>query len=203
MLRLLHNTDIIVLSSHDFGDEGVRTSKLMTKFSEVNRVYFFSQPIIGMTKKPTFYYNKESHRVTEVQPYLPSDIAPCDRAEALAKLIKDFIKDEQIQHLAIWTDYSQAMPLIRKLNPEVAVYDKVDPEIRMSNKLEQELLRRADVVLTAGLRDEELEFEMEVLKQEPTLPTIHEITELIVEQRAHTHHELPNRMVVRAYGQFN
>jgi hypothetical protein len=95
------------------------------------------------------------------------------------------------------------MPLIRKLNPEVAVYDKVDPEIKMSNKNEQELLQRSDVVLTSGMRNEELEFEMEVLKQEPSLPTIHEITELIVEQRAHIHHELPTRTAVRAYGQFN
>ena len=156
-----------------------------------------------MTKKPTFYYNKESHRVTEVQPYLPADISVFDRNEAMTKLIKDFIRDEQINHLTIWTDTAQGMPLIRKLNPEVAVYDKVDPEIRMSNKLEQELLQRADIVLNTGMRMDELEFEMEVLKQEPALPTLNEITEMIVEQRSPIHHEFATKTIVRAYGQFS
>ena len=124
MFNSINGTDIIFISSEQFGSDNVRTSELMTGMAQGRRVYFFSKPIIGMTKKPTFFYRKESHKTTVVQPYLPSDLSIESYEKDLIKLMKEFIHDEHISHLTIWTDTVNAAPFIRELKPEVSVYDR-------------------------------------------------------------------------------
>lgn len=124
MINSINGTDIIVISSEHFGSKNVRTSELMTQMALGRRVYFFSRPIIGMTRKPTFFYKKEFHKLTVVQPYLPSDLADENYHETLISLMKEFMHDEHISHLTLWTDTPDAAPFIKALNPNVSVYDK-------------------------------------------------------------------------------
>lgn len=166
MLNLIHGTDLIVFSSEEFGSEDLRTSKLMNHFSHNHRVFFFHKPITGMTKKPTFYYSKESHLVTVVQPYIPAELSVFDQKVALVNLIKDFIRDEKIQHLTIWTDTPEVTPLIRKLHTDAVIYDKAMQALMSSNHLEQELLQKADVILNSKISDESILVEIDQMKAE-------------------------------------
>ena len=198
MLNLMQNTDVIVISSEPFGSEKVRTSYLMTLLARGKRVYFFGKPIIGMSRKATFYYNKEAHQITFVQPFLPLDVSVFDRGDAMVKLIKDFIKDEGMKDVTLWTDSEEAMPIVRKLNPEVVIFDKASPEMRFGNKLEQELLGRADIVLSGVKNTEEIELEIEHLISEHVegLPFA-DVTELVMKQR-HLNNYM-NRNIVARY----
>ncbi len=166
MLNLILGTDLIVFSSDEFGSEDLRTSKLMSHLAHSHRVFFFHKPLVGMTKKSTFYYSKESHAVTVVQPYLPSDMSVFDQKQGLLNLIKDFIRAEKIQHLTIWTDSPEATPLIRHLNAEVVIYDKALRAQTSSNHLEQELLQKADLILNSKTNDEVIFNEMDKLKND-------------------------------------
>ena len=198
MLSLMQNTDVIVISSEPFGSDKVRTSHLMTLLAQGKRIYFFGKPIIGMSRKTTFYYNKEAHRITFVQPFLPLDVSVFDRGDAMVRLMKDFMKDEGMKEVTLWTDSEEAMPIVRKLNPEVVIYDKASPEMRFGNKLEQELLGRADIVLSGVKNTEEIELEIQHLISEhiESIPFA-DVTELVMKQRHLTHYT--NRNIVARY----
>lgn len=200
MLNLIHGTDLIVISSKPFGSEELRTSKLMTEMALGKRVYFFAQPIVGMTKKANLYFTKEPNKVTVVQPYLPEDVSVFERQDALVKLMKEFIREQHIAHLTIWTDTPQGMPYIRRLNPDVAIYDKGHDVMRPSF-LEQELLGRADLVLNADKTEENLRVDIRDLNSDLNehkyLP---DATEVVIAQKAHTHSDvLPDNRRVRNY----
>ena len=163
MLKLLNGTDIIVISGHIFGSEEVRTSMLMAQKALGKRVYFFNRPLIGMTKKPTFYYTKLNHKVTVVQPFLPSNIAQEDREEGMMSLMRDFILDEHIHYLTIWTDTPEGMPFIRNLNPDVSIYDKSRLDTILPNYQELELIECSDVVINLHTSNETLRSEIKSL----------------------------------------
>lgn len=204
MLKLIHGTDLIVISSHEYTSEEVRTSKLMDLMAQGQRVYFFNRPIIGMTKTATFYYNKEPNKVTVVQPYLPSDISIFSRDEALIKVIKEFIKDEHIHHLTLWSDTPRSLHYARRLMPEVYVYDKVSRELVKPHYLEDELLNEAHLILNPKISMEELTAEIESLHSETeTLPRLKETTEEVIKQRSLFSNSLqPRSLAISLYQGF-
>jgi hypothetical protein len=179
MLNSIHGSDLIVISSHEFGSTEVRTSELMNLMCQNRRVFFINRPVFGITEIPTFYYNKESHKVIVVQPYLPENISIFFREDAMIKLIDDLIHDEKITHLTIWTDTPKGMPFIRRLDPEVSVYDKMD---------EVELQEHVDILLDKNTATETIRLEIEIINTD-NLKHIYltEPTEVIVNERSHPH----------------
>ena len=163
MLNSLHGTDLIVISSHHHDSNQVRTSELMAKMALNKRVYFFAAPKIGVTPKPMFYYLKEYQKVTIVQPFLPEDCF-----SSMVRLMKEFIKQERISRLTLWTDTPEALPLIEGLNPEVAVFDKTEFALNSSEELNDRLLQRADLVFDDETTDEDLSRKILKLGQRET-----------------------------------
>jgi len=153
MLNSLHGTDLIVFTSHHQESNVERTPALMDKIALSKRVFFFLAPKIGMTKKETFFYLKEYQKVTVVQPFLPED-----SSTSMVKLLNEFIQNEHIVGLTIWTDTPKALPLIESLNPEVVVYDQT--EATFSEKPNQALLERSDLVFDSKMSREFLSYEV-------------------------------------------
>lgn len=147
-------TDLVIISSHHYGSDEVRTSKLMNEFALKRRVFFIESPIIGVSEHPTYFLKKHENEVTVIQPYLPGETSIFDRKVMELSLIKELISDEHISHYTIWTDTPQSMALIRKLSPEIIIYDCQKDYSATHADTEKELFLYADVVLTSGLASE-------------------------------------------------
>jgi UDP-galactopyranose mutase len=151
MMNLACGTDLIVFSSDKFGWEDLRTSALMKEFALKKRVYFFEQPIMGVSRDATYMIKKEDHEVCLIQPYLPAETSIFEQKLSLLNLLKELITDEQISHYTIWTDTPKAMHFIRQLSPEIIIYDCLNDYSIASAALEAELFEYADVVLTSAM----------------------------------------------------
>lgn len=151
MLATLHGTDLFVFSSHEYFSEVKRTPKLMHALAKGKRVYFFHPPIIGMTKKPTVYYNKMPQEVAVIQPYIPENQ---DIDKAMTKLMREMIRDEHISHLSVWTDSAEFLPLIKNLSADQIIFDK--PSLTSLLPGELELMGRASIVLGPKMSDDYL-----------------------------------------------
>lgn len=190
MLNLISGTDLIVISSQNYGSGLVRTSEVMDQFARGgHRVFFFLKPLVGMTKKSTVYYSKESHKVTVVQPYLPYE-----SDDMLIDLIKDFMKEEKIRQLTLWTDTSSTLPFVRGLKPKAMVYDKKFGSWSVIENV-------SDIVLDPMTSLETLFSHIEDLSSEPSSRLlINEPTDLIISARKnHPMASLKTNNVVASY----
>jgi len=161
MPHLESATDLVILSSHSYGSSEVRTSILMEEFANKRRVYFVAEPITGATLTST-YLKSIDNEVTIIQPYLPSDISIFESKKFHLQIIRDFVADENIANYTIWTDTPQAMPFIRKLSPEIIIYDCQKDYSSTHRELEKELFLYADVVLTSALKSEPSQFDITI-----------------------------------------
>ena len=159
MLSLILGTDVIVISSHQYGSREVRTSALMDQMALGRKVYFINKPIIGMTKTNKFFYTKEANKVTVVQPYLAEE----DGQEAsLIKHLRTLLQDERLKHVSFWTDTAQGEVMVNQLDPKVTVYDG------------SEQFLGCDIVLGQSLPTEQVMKEIEVLSAEQKTPQVFE-----------------------------
>jgi len=159
MLSLILGTDVIVMSSHQYGSREVRTSALMDQMALGRKVYFINKPIIGMTKTNKFFYTKEANKVTVVQPYLAEE----DGQEAsLIKHLRTLLQDERLKHVSFWTDTAQGEVMVNQLDPKVTVYDG------------SEQFLGCDIVLGQSLPTEQVMKEIEVLSAEQKTPQVFE-----------------------------
>ena len=155
MLSLLHGTDLIVITSHHQVSDVEVAPAVMSKIALGKRVFFFLAPKIGMTKKESFFYLKEYQKVTVVQPFLPED-----SSQSMVNLLKEFIQNEHIGRLTIWTDTPEALPLINGLNPEVVVYDQTELTLHSHEEVNLALLERTDLVFDSEMSREYLGYEV-------------------------------------------
>lgn len=151
MMSSENKTDLIVFSLTHFQSTSARTSRIMKRFATHRRVIFFETPIAGVSKTPTYFIQKNDQGVTLVQPYLPANLSVFEQKDALTQILNEVIEDEHISNYTVWTDTPKSMPLIRPLHPEFIVYDCLVDHSKTNPELEEELFRRADVVMTSGL----------------------------------------------------
>jgi hypothetical protein len=144
MMTNLHGTDILVFSSHPFGSDEIRTSELMDHMALGRRVFFIEKPIIGKTKKATFFYTKTPNKVTVVQPYLPDD-----HEGSLLEVLEELIADEHLSHLTIWTDCREGLRFLQTLKHESSVFDKAPGGEKLRRSDEQLMILEADLILSS------------------------------------------------------
>ena len=150
-------TDLIVFSLDSFNAPHLRTAKTVGKFADRRRVYYFEVPVIGVSSYPTYFIQKNDKGVTVVKPYLPADVSVFDQRTMLEDIIQDFMTAENITHYSVWSDTPRAVPFIRKLNPELVIYDCLVDHSQINPILEREMFRRAHVVITSGLSYKNIE----------------------------------------------
>lgn len=148
MTNLQNVSSIVVFSSDKYGSQEVRTSTLMDQFAQEKNVYFFENPILEVSREPTYFLQKNEQGVSVIQPYLPGNLSVFEKRDALITLLRDLITEEEIQNYAVWTDTPRGMPFIRHLNADIIVYDCFLNSIHHV-ELEKELFEYADVVLTS------------------------------------------------------
>lgn len=149
MPSICETSDLIVFSHLRWDFIFQRPQHLLTKFAKYRRVYYFEDPIYGMTDSPRLFLKETSEGVQVVIPYLPENIDEKAIEVELKYLVDELIFDENISKYTAWYCTPTSLPYTRHIQPETTIYDCLD-EYHLED-LEAELMKKADLVFTAGL----------------------------------------------------
>jgi UDP-galactopyranose mutase len=133
-----------------------RPNHLMARAARDRRVYFVEEPVFSPGSSPSTS-TADRGGVTVVTPHLPTGVAEAAMNRHLAELMDALVLTESIRRPTLWYYTPMAMPWTRHLEAGAVVYDSMDylagflgapPDLR---RLEQELLRRAELVFCGGV----------------------------------------------------
>ncbi len=133
-----------------------RPQHLLSRHAKYRRVFYFEEPVFGMTDLPRLHLRETSEAVQVAVPYLPSTIKAEDVESALRDLVDELIFEEDLSSFSIWYYTPMAVSFTRHLEPVSVIFDKMD-ELSLFKgapqtliEMEQELMRKADLVFTGG-----------------------------------------------------
>ncbi len=148
--------DLICLSHLRWDSVFQRPHHLMTRFARERRVFFFEEPVI----QPGLAYLQVSQReggVRVATPYLPGGLSEYETDELLRQLVNSMMIEYHIGDHLLWYYTPMMLSFTLHLQPLAIVYDCMDElsafalAPRRLPALEDELLRRADLVFTGGM----------------------------------------------------
>lgn len=128
-----------------------RPQHLLTRFAQLNNVYYFEEPRGGISD---FYEIDLQNGVSIIKIFINDD--KDNRNQRLEKLINKILEDQNIKTYSCWYYTPMALEYTSHLKPEVTIYDSMDelsafrfapPQLL---ELENELFKKADVVFTGG-----------------------------------------------------
>src|SRR5690349_8646880 len=135
-----------------------RPQHLLSRLSARHRVLYVEEPIDG-AHEPDLLLLTETSGITVVRPRLSSLAAraPDDVRSAIRRLLATLMEAEEIAGPVAWVYTPMAEPLLDAVEPALVVYDCMD-ELSLfvgapgeMVRLEEALLRRADLVFTGGV----------------------------------------------------
>lgn len=149
-------TDLLVFSHLRWDFVFQRPQHLLSRHAKYRRVFYFEEPVFGMTELPRLHLRETSENVLVVIPYLPSNIEPAKMEAALTDLVDELVYEEELIDYSVWYYTPMAVPFTRHLEPRTIIFDCMD-ELSLFHgapqsliDMETELLERADVVFTGG-----------------------------------------------------
>lgn len=149
-------TDLLVFSHLRWDFVFQRPQHLLSRHAKHRRVFYFEEPVFGMTELPRLHLRETSENVLVVIPYLPSNIEPSKMEAALTDLVDELVYEEELIDYSIWYYTPMAVPFTRHLEPRTVIFDCMD-ELSLFQgapqsliDMETELMGRADVVFTGG-----------------------------------------------------
>jgi UDP-galactopyranose mutase len=156
MNTLCETTDLLVFSHLRWDFVFQRPQHLLSRHAKHRRVFYFEEPVFGMTELPRLHLRETSENVLVIIPYLPSDIAPSKIEAAMTDLVDELIYEEELIDYTLWYYTPMALAFTRHLEPRATIFDCMDelslfkdaPEALVT--MEGELLKKADVVFTGG-----------------------------------------------------
>lgn len=132
-----------------------RPQHLMSRFAKQRRVLFVEEPIYD-ADQPHVHSQVRGH-VVVITPRLPRGAEPAEAIRLQRNLLDETLLRHDIRHPVLWYYTPMALPFSRHLAPVVTVFDCMD-ELTMFKgapqellPLEDELLKRADVMFVGGL----------------------------------------------------
>jgi UDP-galactopyranose mutase len=148
------SADLLCLSHLRWDFVFQRPQHLMSRFAKHRRVFYWEEPVYDAASPHLETRSCPQSGIEIVTPHLPSSE---DEAMALRGLLATFALIRQIERPVVWFYTPQALVFLpESLNPSRIVYDCMD-ELSLFQgassqlpRLEQELLRRSDVVFTGG-----------------------------------------------------
>lgn len=150
------SSDLLVFSHLRWDFVFQRPQHLLSRHAKHRRVFYFEEPVFGMTDIPRLHLRETQEGVQVVVPYLPSDIKPQDLEASLKDLVDDLIFEEHMSNFAVWYYTPMALSFSKHLQAKSVIFDCMD-ELSLFKgapqsliDMEAELLRRADVVFTGG-----------------------------------------------------
>lgn len=139
-------TDLLVFSSLRWDSDFQRPQHLFSRYAKHRRVFYFEDPIYGITDRPRLHLRESEEGVHIVVPYLPTEEKTQEVESALRELVDELVLDEINGRYTVWYEGTKAFPYSRHLNPQFTIFD-CDEE--GEKDLEAELLSRAQLVFTA------------------------------------------------------
>ncbi len=156
MNTVCEHSDLLVLSHLRWDFVFQRPQHLMTRFAVHRRVFFFEEPVTGVSKIARLHVRETDQGVTVVVPHLPSGIGALNAEVALTGLLNELVTEEDIRNFTLWYYTPMALKFSRQLRPRAIIYDSMDDlsKFRFApediQEREDELLRKADLVFTGG-----------------------------------------------------
>ncbi|WP_413290399.1 glycosyltransferase family 1 protein [Bdellovibrio sp. HCB337] len=153
---LCETSDLLVFSHMRWDFVFRRSQHLMSRFAIFRRVFFFEEPIYGMTKIPRYHIRETPENVQVVTPYLPQGLSTIEQECSLMRLVSELVNDEGFQAFTLWYSTPTALAYTRHLTPMAVLYDFAEDLSKCAGApmnyadLETELLYRADLVFTAS-----------------------------------------------------
>lgn len=147
MNALCETTDLLVFSHMRWDFVFQRPQHLLSRHAKYRRVFYFEEPIFGMTEVPRLHLRETSENVLVVIPYLPADIEPAKMEAALIDLVDELIYEEELIDYTVWYYSPAALSYTRHLEPRATIFDCVRT---FSSDLEEELMKKADLVFTGS-----------------------------------------------------
>lgn len=149
-------SDLLVFSHLRWDFVFQRPQHLLSRFAKYRRVYYFEEPVFGMTDIPRLHLRETTEGVQVVVPYLPKNTKAEDLEPALRDLVDELIFEEDLSQYALWYYTPMALGFSRHLEPVSIIFDKMD-ELSLFKGAPQELIdreaelmKRADLVFTGG-----------------------------------------------------
>src|SRR5215204_6124151 len=131
-----------------------RPQHLLSRSARERRVFFIEEP--QFTDSPAYMeVEKDQSEVIIVKPYLPFGLNEEQTNATMQKLVDQFF-EEEIDEYILWYYTPMALNFSRHLTPALVVYDCMDQLALFQGapaklqELEEELLKRADLVFTGG-----------------------------------------------------
>lgn len=100
-----------------------RPDQVFTLNAEHRRVYFFEEPIYGLTEIPRLHLKETSSKVQVVIPHLPSGLNEEEKKLALRELMNELIYEEDIRDFTLCYSSSKALDFSDHLKPSVVIFD--------------------------------------------------------------------------------
>jgi UDP-galactopyranose mutase len=149
------HTDLVCVSHLRWNFVFQRPQHLMTRCAQTRRVFFVEEPVFHASAEPRLCITKEGP-VHVVVPNLPEGLNPRQIVDAQRRLLDDFLVQEHIDDFILWYYTPMALPFTRHWSPSAIVFDCMDELSGFMGassdikRHEEELLRRASLVLTGG-----------------------------------------------------
>jgi UDP-galactopyranose mutase len=147
--------DVVCLSHLRWKFVFQRPQHLMVRFARHRRVYFVEEPVFDDIEAPAVSVDMHDG-VSIVVPHLPRAFDERQAIEAQRAAIDDLVARERLSRFVLWYYTPVALRFTDHLAPLAVVYDCMDELSAFKGapaelpQLEQELLARADLVLTGG-----------------------------------------------------
>lgn len=134
-----------------------RPQHLMTRFAQIAHVYFLEEPVFDCPGKPYLAMEVRQDDLTICVPHLPPHSGPDETVAMTHSLLQSFFDKHDCSDFIFWYYTPMAFPFSEAFKPATIVYDCMDelsafkfapPRI---GEIEQQLLRRADLVFTGGV----------------------------------------------------
>jgi hypothetical protein len=149
-------TDLLVFSHLRWDFVFQRPQHLLSRHAKHRRVFYFEEPVFGMTELPRLHLRETAENVMVVIPYLPTNIEPANMEAALTDLVDELVYEEELIDYSVWYYTPMALAFSRHLEPRAVIFDCMD-ELSLFKgapqsliDMEAELMTRADVVYTGG-----------------------------------------------------
>lgn len=141
-------SDLLVFSHLRWDFVFQRPQHLLTRHAKHRRVYYFEEPIFGMTDTPRLHIRDTQDGVQVVVPYLPKGISPEHIESGLKDLVDELIFEEELSTYTVCYYSPRALSFSDHLEPVATIFDCIEDSSHLVQ--ENELMKKANIVFTGG-----------------------------------------------------
>lgn len=143
-------SDLLVFSHLRWDFIFERPQHVLSRHASHRRVFYFEEPVFGMTDSPRLYLKPSQEKVQVVVPHLPLGMEPSMMDGALSELLNELVYEEDIRDFTAMYYSPAALSFSRHLNPSIVIFDCMDHAYENGRDSESELISRSDVVFTSN-----------------------------------------------------